>query len=81
MKLPSLERGVIVIKSDQKAARKCYENNLKNKRGICVVVNQPQEPKGITRVEIASERRLEPTYEVQEKEIAGKKFKLRTSLG
>jgi len=32
MKLPSLERIVIVIKSDQKAVRKCYERNLKNKR-------------------------------------------------
>ncbi|XP_068461718.1 uncharacterized protein [Phaseolus vulgaris] len=31
MKLPSLEGGVIVIRSDQKATRKCYENNLKNK--------------------------------------------------
>jgi len=33
MKLPSLEGGVIVIKSDQKAARKCYENSLKSIRG------------------------------------------------
>jgi len=31
MKLPSLEGGVIVIRSDQKATRKCYENSLKNK--------------------------------------------------
>jgi len=29
MKLPSLGGWVIVIKSDQKAARKCYENSLK----------------------------------------------------
>jgi len=34
MKLPSLEGGVIIIKSDQKATRKCYENSLKNKRGM-----------------------------------------------
>jgi len=40
MKLPSLEGGVIVIKSDQKETRKCYENNLKNKRGVCVVAIQ-----------------------------------------
>jgi len=32
MKLPSLEGRVIVIKSDQKAARKCYENILKKKK-------------------------------------------------
>ena len=30
MKLPSLDGGVIVIKSDQKAAWKCYENSLKS---------------------------------------------------
>ena len=31
MKLPSLEGTVITIKSDQKEAKKCYENNLKTK--------------------------------------------------
>jgi len=56
MKLPNLEGGVIVIRSDQKAARKCYEKSLKNKRGICVVVVQPLGPEGTTRVEIARER-------------------------
>jgi len=81
LKLPSLEGGVIVIKSDQKAARKCYENSLKNKRGICVVVAQPQRPEGITCVKIASERQPEPAGEVQEKEIEGKKFKLDMSMG
>jgi len=33
IKLPSLEGGVITIKSDQKMARKCYESSLKNRRG------------------------------------------------
>jgi len=55
MKLPSLDGGVIVIKCDQKEARKCYENSLKNKRGIFMVADQPQGSKGITRVEIANE--------------------------
>jgi len=64
MKLPSLEGEVIVIRYDQKATRKCYENSLKNKRGICVVTDQPQGPEGITRVENTSERRPEPTGEV-----------------
>jgi len=32
MKLPSLEGEVIIIKSDQKATRKCFENHLKKKR-------------------------------------------------
>ena len=56
MKLPSLEGRVIAIKSDQKATRKCYENSLKNKRGICVVAKQTQGSEGITRAKIASER-------------------------
>jgi len=33
MKLPSLDGGVIIIKPDQKKARKCYESSLKSKRG------------------------------------------------
>jgi len=32
IKLPSLEGGVIIIKSDQKVARKCYENSLNSRR-------------------------------------------------
>ena len=43
MKLPSQEGGVIVIKSDQKAARKCYEYSLKTKRGVCMVTTRPTE--------------------------------------
>ena len=35
MKLPDLSDKVIVIKSDQEEARKCYENSLKTKRGLC----------------------------------------------
>ena len=40
MKFPSFEGGVIVIKSDQETAKKCYKNSLKNKRGICVIAEQ-----------------------------------------
>ena len=40
MKLPSLDGGVIVIKSDQKAARKCYENSLKSRRGDTLFIGQ-----------------------------------------
>jgi len=32
MKLPSLEGIVITMKSDQKEAKRCYENSLKTKR-------------------------------------------------
>jgi len=81
MKLSSLEGRVIVINSDQKATRKCYENSLKNNRGVCVVAAQAQGPDETTRAEVASERRPEPIGEVQEKDIKGKKLKLGSSLG
>jgi len=80
MKLPSLEGGVITIKSDQKVTKKFYENSLKTKRGVCAIIAQPQEAGGVTRAEISRERRLEPAGEVQEREIRGKKFKLDKSL-
>ncbi|XP_068498411.1 uncharacterized protein [Phaseolus vulgaris] len=38
MKLPDLSGKVIVIKSDQEEARKCYENSLKTKRGVVMVI-------------------------------------------
>ena len=81
MKLPSLKGEVIIIKSDQKAARKCYENSLKNRRGMCTVTIQSREPEVITQTEVTNERLPEPAGEVQEKVIEGKKFKLGTSLG
>ena len=55
MKLPSLEGSVIVIKSDQKAARKCYENSLKNKREASVVATRPPKVEEDSRVEIATD--------------------------
>ena len=41
MKLPDLSGRVIVIKSDQEEARKCYENSLKTKRGVFAVTKRP----------------------------------------
>jgi len=41
MKLPDLSGWVIVIKSDQEEARKCYENSLKTKRGVFAVTERP----------------------------------------
>jgi len=38
MKLPDLSGEVIVIRSDQEEARKCYENSLKTKRGVVMVI-------------------------------------------
>jgi len=41
LKLPDLSGEVIVIKFDQKEAKKCYENSLKIRRGIFMVVESP----------------------------------------
>ena len=41
MKLPDLSGKVIVIKSDQEEARKCYENSLKTKRTVFMVFERP----------------------------------------
>jgi len=45
VKLPSMEGVVITIRSDQKEAKKCYENSLKNKRSVCHVTTTP--PPGV----------------------------------
>ena len=60
MKLPSLEGTVITIKSDQKEAKKCYENNLKTKKGVIAVTTQPPREEGVARAEISRERQPEP---------------------
>jgi len=41
LKLPDLSGRVIVIKSDQQEAKKCYENSLKEKRGVFMMVEHP----------------------------------------
>jgi len=41
MKLPDLSGRVIVIKSDQEEARRCYENSLKTKMGVFAVLELP----------------------------------------
>ena len=41
MKLPDLIGKVITIKSDQKEAKRCYENSLKTRRGIYMVTSGP----------------------------------------
>ena len=45
MKFPDLGGKVITIKSDQKEAKRCYENNLKTKRGVFMVTTV--EPCGV----------------------------------
>ena len=76
MKFSSLEGVVITLKLDQKEAKRCYENNLKTNIGVCVVTTQPPREEGVTRIEIAWERRPKPAKEVLQREIVGKKFKL-----
>jgi len=41
LKLPDLSGRVIVIKSDHQETKKCYENSLKIKRGMFMVVERP----------------------------------------
>jgi len=60
--------------------KKCYENSLKTKRGVCTITSQPQRGEGDARAEMARERRPEPAGKVLEREIGGKKFKLGRSL-
>ena len=45
VKFPSMEGVVITIKSDQKEAKKCYENSLKNKRSVSYITTTP--PPGV----------------------------------
>ena len=45
VKLPSMEGVVITIRSDQKEAKKCYENSLKNKRSVSYITTTP--PPGV----------------------------------
>ena len=52
MKLPDLSGRVIVIKSDQEEARKCYENSLKTKRGVFMVLERS--PISATSMEVES---------------------------
>jgi len=41
VKLPSMDGVVITIRSDQKEAKKCYENSLRNRRSMCHVRTTP----------------------------------------
>ena len=45
VKLPSMEGVVITIRSDQKEAKKCYENSLRNKRSVSYITTTP--PPGV----------------------------------
>ncbi|XP_068504653.1 uncharacterized protein [Phaseolus vulgaris] len=86
MKLPDLGGTVITIKSDQKEAKRCYENSFKTKRKVFTVTTREPSEEGVARAEIARakiarERRPEPAGDVLEWEIGGRMFKLGKSLG
>ena len=50
MKLPDLGGKVITIKSDQKEAKRCYENSLKTKKiGVFMVTTRAPEKKEVQR--------------------------------
>jgi len=55
MKLPDLAGKLITIKSDQKEAKRCYENSLKTKIGVFMVTTRPPYTK-----EVASPRSIAP---------------------
>ncbi|XP_068466383.1 uncharacterized protein [Phaseolus vulgaris] len=51
MKPSDLSGKVIVIKSDQEEARKCYENSLKTKRGVFMVFERPPSANAMMEIE------------------------------
>jgi len=69
MKLPDLSCKVIVIKSDQEEARKCYENSLKMKRGVFMVLEQTpvsDTPMEVEPLEEATPKKDAPMEEASE---------------
>jgi len=80
MKLPSLGVTVITIRSDQKDAKRCYENILKTKRGVFTITTRAPSEEGVARAKVARERPPEPAEDILEREIGGRMFKLGKSL-
>jgi len=76
IKLPDLGGTVITIKSDQKEAKRCYENSHKTKRGVLTVTTRAPSEEGVPRAKIARERPPEPAGDVLEREIGDRTFKL-----
>ena len=79
LKLPDLSGRVIVIKFDQQEAKKCYENSLKTKRGVFMVVERPPRAEMPMEVEPVEET---PTEAVPTEEARGNgSYKLETLEG
>jgi len=93
MKLPDLTGKVIIIKLDQKEAKRCYENNLKTRREISIVTSGPPYTEEVpqlevsctepdrTVVEIAYGTKSDPFGNPGKREIIEKVSKLSNILG
>ena len=71
LKLPSMEGVVITIKSDQKEARRCYENSLKQQMSVCHVTSTP--PPGVDerRLKVEMVRGTQGDVEMEEAVLRG----------
>jgi len=54
VKMPSMEGVMVTIKSDQKEARRCYENSFKQRRSVCHVTTTPPPRLDEGRAEVAT---------------------------
>ena len=69
VKLPSMDGVVITIKSDQKEAKKCYENSLKNKRSVSYITTTP--PPGVKPRSTAIEATADSDVVMVDAEVGG----------
>jgi len=67
MKLPNLTGKVITIKSDQKEAKRCYENSLKARQGVSMVTNGPPYTEGSPLPKISHSKPDEAVEEIAHK--------------
>jgi len=70
MKLPDLAEKVITIKSDQKEAKRCYENSLKTKRGVCMVTTRPPYTEEVPQPEVSCTETAWTKAEIDREKIA-----------
>ena len=70
MKLPSLEGNVIIIRSNQKDARKCSERSLKNKRSYNIVpISHEGKLVEVLEAELSHRPRPGPDGDIREREV------------
>ena len=64
MKFPIVEGRIVTLRVDQKMARKCYKNNLRNRKGLYVVAAAHEVN--------TMEADLEPTYKEWRPKLVGR---------